>query len=73
MVADGEITQEEADALIEIFETCDGTQQHLGLGTGYFGNGRGNGLGNGLGCGRGGCGLGYANGYGSGNGNGFGR
>jgi hypothetical protein len=87
MVASGDLTQEEADELIDIFETCDGTQQHLGLGMGYFGNGgnggqygvnggqfgsRGTGYCGGLNAGTANA-YGTGNAYGNGNGNGFGR
>lgn len=48
LVADGELTQEEADEILAAFANCDGTQQNLLKRTGLFGQRAGNGQGNGL-------------------------
>lgn len=70
-VAKEEITQEKADEILKLMETCDGTgTQRLGQKYGVrFGRGAGKGQGKGMGRG---CGKGMGRGLGAGRGNGCG-
>lgn len=79
LVADGEITEEQAETILETMENCDGdrsnqgTLRSFGMGTG-MGYGSGNGLKDGSGFGQGNClndGSGFGGGYGMGAGNGL--
>jgi len=51
LVASGDLTQDEADAILDNLANCDGTQQHLNRGIFGQGNGTGQGMMNGQGRG----------------------